>query len=246
MAQGITGWRLHVGVIFPTPVPPRPIREWYQVVPEGIDITTVSLTIQQLTDDNMEEAVKGMERAAKQLANFDVDVIYQSGVPPIVAKGQPGYANEVQERLEQACGLPCITDMAGVIDAMHASKLRTVAMATPFRQFINDRLVKYLAGEQITVTKDEALGIERNTEIRRLPIPVEYQTARKAFLGAPGKPDGIYIPCGGWGSMHNIEPLEDDLDTTVVTWMNAMIWAAMKRGRVTGPINGFGKLLASL
>ena len=46
--------------------------------------------------------------------------------------------------------------------------------------------------------------------------------------------------------MHNIKPLEDDLDTTVVTWMNAMIWAAMKRGKVTGPIAGFGKLLASL
>ena len=246
MGQGITGWRLHVGVIFPTPVPPRPIREWYEVVPDGIDVTTVSLSIQQLTDSDMEEAVKGMERAAKQLANFDVDVIYQSGVPPIVARGTPGFANEVQQRLEQASGLPCITDMAGVIDAMHICELRTVAMATPFRQFINDRLVKYLAGEQITVTHNKALGIERNTEIRRLPIPVEYQTARAAFLEAPNRPDGIYIPCGGWGSMHNIEPLEQDLDTTVITWMNTMIWAAMKRGKAAGPIAGFGKLLASL
>jgi maleate cis-trans isomerase len=246
MGEGITGWRLHVGVIFPTPVPPRPIREWYQVVPDGIDITTVSLTIQQLTDDNMEEAVKGMERAAKQLSNFDVDVIFQSGVPPVVARGTPGFANELQDRLEQASGLPCIVDMASVIEAMHFSKLRTVAMATPFRQFINDRLVKYLASEQLTVSHNIALGIERNTEIRRLPIPVEYQTARKAFLAAPSKPDGLYIPCGGWGSMHNIEPLEQDLDTTVITWMNVMIWSAMKRGKVTGPIAGFGKLLASL
>jgi maleate cis-trans isomerase len=246
MAEGITGWRLHVGVIFPTPVPPRPILEWYEVVPEGIDVTTVSLTIQQLTDDNMEEALTGMERAAKQLARFDVDVIYQSGVPPVVARGTPGFHNELQDRLEQAAGLPCITDMSGVIEAMREQRLRTVAMATPFRQFINDRLVKYLAHEQITVTHDKALGIERNTEIRRLPIPVEYQTARKAFLESPTKPDGIYIACGGWGSMHNVEPLEQDLDTTVVTWMNAMIWAAMKRGKASGPINGFGKLLASL
>jgi maleate cis-trans isomerase len=124
MAEGHHRLALHVGVIFPTPVPPRPIREWYQVVPDGIDITTVSLTTQQLTDDNMEEALKGMERAAKQLSDFDVDVIYQSGVPPIVAR----------------------------------------------------------------------------------------------------------------------KPLEDDFDTTVVTWMNAMIWASMKRGKVTG----FGKLLATL
>jgi maleate isomerase len=246
MAEGLTGWRLHVGAIFPTPVPPRPIREWYEVVPEGIDITTVSLTIQQLSDDNMEEALGGMERAAKQLASFDVDVIYQSGVPPIVARGTPGFANQLQDRLEQASGLPCITDMVGVVEAMHSQKVSTVAMATPFRQLINDRLIEYLANEQIAVIYNKALGIERNTEIRRLPIPVEYQTARKAFLAAPRRPDGIYIPCGGWGSMHNIEPLEQDLGTTVVTWMNAMIWSSMKRCKVAGPIRGFGKLLDSL
>jgi maleate isomerase len=245
MAQGITGWRLHVGVIWPTPVPPRPIREWYQAVPDGIDITTVSLSISQLTDDNMDEAIKGIERAAKQLSNFDVDVIFQSGVPPVVARG-PGFANELQDRISQASGLPAITDMCGVIDAMHQSRLRTVAMATPFRQFINDRLVQYLASEQITVTHNKALGIERNTEIRRLPIPVEYQTAYRAYVEAPSKPDGLYIPCGGWGSMHNIEPLEQDLDTTVITWMNVMIWSSMKRGKVKGPIRGFGKLLAAL
>ncbi len=79
-----------------------------------------------------------------------------------------------------------------------------------------------------------------------MPIPVEYHTARKTFLAADKKPDGIYIPCGGWGSIHNIALLERDLDTTVVTWMNAMIWSAMKRGKVAGPIEGMGKLLASL
>ena len=39
--------------------------------------------------------------------------------------------------------------------------------------------------------------------------------------------------------MHNIELLEKDLDTTVITWMNVMIWSSMKRGKVKGPIRGF-------
>jgi hypothetical protein len=46
----------------------------------------------------MEEALKGVERAAKQLANFDVELVYQGGVPPVV------------DRISQACGLPVITD----------------------------------------------------------------------------------------------------------------------------------------
>jgi hypothetical protein len=52
--NGITGWRPQVGVIFPT-----------QVVPDGVDITTVSLSIQRLTDDNMAEAIQTMAWVAK-------------------------------------------------------------------------------------------------------------------------------------------------------------------------------------
>src|SRR5262249_25592736 len=200
MDEGITGWRLHVGVIFPTPVPPRAVLEFYEAVPEGVDMTTVLPTIQQLADDDMDEAIKGMERAAKQLASFDVDLIYQSGVPPVVRRGL-GFGDELADRLSQAAGLPAITDMSSVIDAMRTAKLKTLAMATPFEQFINDRLIQYLAAEKIEIKNNTALGIKRTVEIRRLPIPVEYAVARKTYLESATKPDGIYIPCGGWGSI---------------------------------------------
>jgi maleate isomerase len=246
MRNAVTGWRLHVGLMFPTPAPIRAIREWYEVVPDGVDITPLSLTIRQLTDDNMEMAVKGMEQAAELLSHYDVDMIYQSGVPPIVASGKPKFANEVQSRIAQASGLPAITDMAAVIDAMKTLNIKTVAMATPFRQFINDRLVKYLAYEDIEVISNKALGIEKNIEIRRLPIAVEYQTARQAFLDAPRRPDALYIPCGGWGSMHNIALLEQDLNTMVITWANVMVWSSLRLGKVNANIERFGRLLASI
>jgi maleate cis-trans isomerase len=75
---------------------------------------------------------------------------------------------------------------------------------------------------------------------------VEYYLARETYLDCEMCPDGIYIPCGGWGSIHNVGLLERELDTTVMTWMNTWIWSAMKRGKVASPIAGFGKLLASL
>ena len=244
MAQGITGWRLHIGFIYPTPVPPRPVLEFYEMAPPGIDMTTVSLSVQQISDEDMDQAIAGMERAAKQLSNYDIDIIYQLGVPPIVRR-DPGFHKELEDRLSQASGLPAMTDMGGVLAAMRACKMETIAMATPFQQVINDRLVKYFAKEGIEIVHNEALGILRNTEIRRLPIPLEYQTARKAFAAAKAKPDGLYVPCGGWGSIRNIAPLERDCDTTVITWMNTMLWAPMRRMRIADRIEGFGKLLAS-
>jgi len=62
--------------------------------------------------------------------------------------------------------------------------------------------------------------------------------ASETYLECPKPPDGIYIPCGGWGSIHSVGLLERDLDTTVITWMNAWLWSAMKRGKVAGSIEG--------
>src|SRR5262245_31249740 len=178
MAEGITGWRLHVGVIFPTPVPPRAVLEFYEAVPEGVDMTTVSLTIQQLSDDDMDQAIKGMERAAKQLASFDVDLIYQSGVPPVVRRGS-GFGDQLADRLSQASGLPAITDMSSVIDAMRTAKLKTLAMATPFEQFINDRLAQYLAAEKIEIPNNMAFGVTHTVQIGPLPTPAGATAPRK-------------------------------------------------------------------
>ncbi len=81
----------------------------------------------------MDEAIKGMEKAAKQLASFDVDIIYQSGVPPVVRRGK-GFGDELADRLSQASGLPAITDMIER-DRCHAHGQISapLAMATPFR-----------------------------------------------------------------------------------------------------------------
>src|SRR5215468_344050 len=208
MAEGITGWRLHVGVIFPTPVPPRAVLEFYEAVPEGVDMTTVSLTIRQLSDDDMDEAIKGMERAAKQLASFDVDLIYQSGVPPVVRRGS-GFGDELADRLSQAAGLPAITDMSSVIDAMRTAKLKTLAMATPFEQFINDRLIQYLAAEKIEITTTRRWGLNATSRSAACRSRSNTRWRARPSLAAATKPDGVYIPCGGWGSIHNIELLEN-------------------------------------
>jgi hypothetical protein len=48
------------------------------------------------------------------------------------------------------------------------------------------------------------------------------------------------------GCMSGHVPLERGLDTTVVTWMNASVWSAVKDGKIAGPLAGYGKLLATL
>jgi maleate cis-trans isomerase len=241
----LEGWRLNIGAISPAPVMSRFIREFHEVVPDGVDITTVTLSTRQIADVDLKEAATGIEHAALQLAAYDVDLIYLIGVPPIVLH-EPGFDRVVIDRIAQASGLPALTDITGVMTALSHLGIRTLALATPFEDIVNERIERHLAAAGFAVVNKKGLGIRRNVEFRHVPIPAEYDLARRTYEEAPSRPDGIYIPCGGWGSIRNVERLESDLDTCVVTWMNALIWNAMHRLQVSGPITGFGTLLGSL
>ncbi|MBI2369724.1 MAG: hypothetical protein HYV08_05715 [Deltaproteobacteria bacterium] len=238
------GWRMHLGAIFPTPVPGRVVREFYEVVPEGVDITMSTLTIRELSPEELERALERIEAAAEQLARFEVDQIYFLGVPPLAIKG-PGYDREVIARIEKASGLPASTDFTGVVEAFRRLALKRLVMVTPFEDEMNRLIKKLLEAEGFDVVHMKGLQIRRNVDIRKLPVPVEYTFAREVFRESPVEPDGIYIPCGGWGSVHNIRRLEHDLGKPVVTWFQAMIWATLQRMGIREPLRGFGRLLES-
>jgi len=158
----------------------------------------------------------------------------------------PGFHRQLADRMSQACGVPALTDLCGVLAAMQHLDIRKVALATPFAQVVNDRIKVYLEAEGIAVTGASCLGMNKNADIRRLPVSVEYDLARKTYLESSPRADGIYIACGSWGSIHNVPRLEQELGTRVVTWMNAFMWASMRRRGVKDRIQGFGKLLGSL
>jgi len=239
------GWRMHLGVIFPTSIPARVIREFYEVVPEGVDITMSTLTIRQLSIDDLEEALEGVERAAEQLARFEVDLIYFLGVPPVVIKG-PGYDRELNARIKRVSGLPALTDITGVMQAFRKLSVKRLVMATPFEDEMNQRIRDFLKPEGFEIIHMKGLQIRRNVDIRKLPVPVEYSFVREVFRESPVEPDGIYIPCGGWGSIHNIQRLENDLGKPVITWLQAMIWSTMQMMGVREPVRGFGRLMETL
>ena len=52
------GWRGHLGKISPAPVAGRVVREFYDVVPDGVDITMAPLTVQKISRESMSDMMK--------------------------------------------------------------------------------------------------------------------------------------------------------------------------------------------
>lgn len=239
------GWRMHLGVIWPTPLPAWIIQEFYEVVPDGVDITVSTLTIRNLSVDEQEKALSGIEQAADQLANFEVDLIYFMGIPLLTLRG-PGYDREVIARIQKASGLPASTGITGVMEAFRKLNLRRLVMVTPFEDEVNQRIKDFFIPEGFDIVYMKGLQIRRNVEFRKLPVSAQYSFARQVVRESPVAADGIYIPCLGWGSIHNIPYLEEDLGMPVVTGFNAMIWYTMKMMGIQGAVGGYGKLLETM
>ena len=158
----------------------------------------------------------------------------------------PGYDREVVSQLEKVSGKPACTDMTGVMEAFSALGIKRLVMAAPFEDWVNELIKKYLAASGFDIVHMKGLPLVAGSERRALPVSVEYTFTRRVFREYDGQVEGIYIPCGGWGTVHNVARLEQDLGKPVVTWFTAMIWWFLKQTGVRAPIRGFGSLLESL
>jgi maleate cis-trans isomerase len=239
------GWRGHLGYIAPAIQAGRMVREFYDVVPEGVDISFATLTVHKIARDEMDGLKQPMLDAARLLALRQVDAIYLAGLPPIVI-GKPGYDRELVAAMEDLTERPCCTAATGVMEACSALGIRRLVMAAPFEEWVINAIKSYYAAAGLDIVHMKGMPLVTGTERFALPLDLEYTFTRQVFRECAEDVDGIYIPCGGWGTAHNIERLEQDLGKPVVTWFNNMIWWFLSNRGVKAPIRGFGSLLASL
>jgi hypothetical protein len=62
------GWRGHLAKISPAPVAGRVVREFYDVVPEGVDLTVGPLAVQTILRQSMADMMKAVGSATELLA----------------------------------------------------------------------------------------------------------------------------------------------------------------------------------
>ncbi|MFC1816832.1 hypothetical protein ACFL0M_13075 [Thermodesulfobacteriota bacterium] len=120
-----------------------------------------------------------------------------------------------------------------------------MAIATPYVQERNEALIKYLERSGFEVPAIKGLGITRNLDLTKVPFHASYQLAVEAFRESKGV-EGIYIPCGRWPVVDNIDPLERDLGVPVVSNNLSKVWFGLKSLGIREPIRGYGTLLERL
>jgi len=234
------GWRARIGIVFPSRGDSF-IYEFYQIVPKGVVLVPSIIGLFNLTKEELSAAILEYRTAALDLAKVGVNAIALTGSPLFQLQGF-GSDLEMIREVEKETGIPTLTSVTAEVEAMRYLKMNKLVIATPFRDEVNERNAAWYLKAGFEVLKIKGLGIEKNSEIARLPFYAPYQLARETFLETPGA-EGIYIACPRWGTVEIIEKLEQDLGIPVVTSSQATIWMALRKANVREPIQGYGRLM---
>lgn len=234
------GWRARIGFINPGSTVDTAAYAFYHMAPPGVTMVATILGISEHSDEDIGKALEALDRVAEQYSKNRVDIVNLGGSPPVILRGA-GSEEKLIERIERASGIPATTSQSGAVAALKALGAAKIAVASPFDDYQNSKLKRYLEAHGFEVPAMAGLGVP----MPKLPLSSirdSYRLAREVVVRAKGKVDSIYIPCAQWPAVDNIELLENDTDLPVVTSLQAMLWHCLRKLRIGVRVTGYGRL----
>lgn len=234
------GWRARIGNLRPATAI-EGSEEWRRVAPEGVAFVDGRTMVEEVTEKGLAAMMTQVVDAAKLVAAARPQVIVQCGAPGIFLRGL-GHDKTVIEQMEKATGIPATTMMTAMVDALHALRIKRVAVGTTYIDEVNEKLAAFLAGSDIEAVAMKGLQQRYPAEAISLEDHHSYRLGREVFAQAKGA-DGILISCGGFRTFEIIQALERDTGVPVVTSNQSSLWKALRMVNIKDNIPQLGALL---
>lgn len=138
--------------------------------------------------------------------------------------------------LEDSTGCPATTTSAAAVHALQALGVKRVSVATPYEDWLTNRVCGWLEGAGIVVTRRKGLGLR--SHISDLSSADAYRLAREVN---DNRSDAVFISCTAWRTFDVVDALERDLGKPVVSSNLATLWHSLGLSKVNG-IEAPGKL----
>lgn len=240
--KNMFGWRARLGLIMPrnnTVIEP----ELNMVVPEGITIHGHKVGMRP--ENRARAGMSFMDIMRKDAIENGfklgpVDCISYCCLTSSFYHGLK-WDKTLLEELEKSTGKPVTSAATAMVRGLKELGIKKVAIASPFRKEVNEKLVDFAKenGFKVTGMKmlDPAPTID---EVVKLPTTVAYRLVRDAITP---ESDGAFICATDLPSLSVIDALEKDLRKPVVSTNQAILWDMLKIINVKIKIEGFGTLL---
>ena len=234
------GWRKRIGYIGPTVMEVVPY-EFYRFAPDGIGLVGVTCSIEDWGSDQFEQGV--VTAAATYLGSRAVDFIIHGGGPLVAARGKD-YEETLVKEIEAAAKVPATTGVRAAMEALRHVGARRIAIASPYADRHNQALSAYLELHDFATVWVEGMDVPLK-RLSSIP-PADIRRFAGDVIARAPRCDALYLPCPQWQAAQIVDALERECGLPAIAYSHAAFFAAFKALGIKDPIQGHGRLMASL
>jgi maleate isomerase len=236
------GWRKRIGYVGPTVMEVVPY-EFYRFAPDGIGLIGVTCGVEDWNSNPFDKGLGQVTAAAAYLGARAVDFIIHGGGPLVAARGK-GFEETVVKEIEAAAKVPATTGVRAAMEAFRHMGARRIAIASPYSDRHNQALSSYLELHDFELVWVEGMDVP----FRRLSgvPPADIRRFAADVSARAPRCDALYLPCPQWQAAQIVDALERDSGMLAIAYSHAAFFAAFRALGVKDPIQGHGRLLASL
>lgn len=227
-------WEYQLGLIVPSWNTVMEYESW-RLAPEGVSIHVSRIAHTDDTDEAFLHMVETAPEAAQLLAHAKVQAICFGCTGASFIR--TGIDEEVIKNIEAATKTPATTTSTAIKEALIHLGVKSVAIASPYPETLNELLAKFLRHYGFTVVSQRGLGVECPAF---LSPESAYQVAREADRK---EAEGVVISCTNFRSMEVIERLEKELGKPVISSNTASMWKLLRLAGIQKRSKGGGRLL---
>jgi maleate isomerase len=208
-------------------------------LPDGLSAHFARMKLTRDTPEEISGLVDQVPSAAGEVADAGVDVIGFACTTGSLDGGL-GYDQKIIDIITTATGVPATTTSSAVILALRELGIRNPLVVSPYEEWLNEKVVRFLADSGVGVAGVVGLGLPDPRECEAVGPEHISDVSRNADTA---EADGIFISCTGFRGLEAVEGLEQALGKPVISSNQATIWLMLAMIRVATPVHGFGRLL---
>jgi len=243
LLKGGYGHAGRVGYLSPGIVDETLSGQFYRMAPPGVTLVRTSLELKDVTVEEVNAALARTENAAAVLGKYKPDCIVFGGSPTVAVPGH-GSDKVIVEMIERASSCKAFSAQAAAIEALQKYGARKLALASPFPDNVNALVKVFLEKSGFEILSIRGLGVHY-LDLTLTPLQKSWDLGKRVFEEAKTA-DALYFPGAPQPCVDNIEGLEKELGTFVISSLQVSLWKALQIIGYRKPIQGYGKLLREL
>jgi maleate cis-trans isomerase len=207
--------------------------------PAGLTFHATRVPLTATTPEGLREMNRSIEGAAGLLAHLTPDLVAFACTSGSFVDGEDGLKKQIN-LIEATARCPVVATSRAIIEACRHLGITRVALATPYRDDVNEAERAFFTGHGIDVRSLVGLGLS-GAAIREVAPEQVMKLARSADTADS---EALFLSCTDLRALEVIAPLEAELGKPVLSSNQVTLWAVLSTlGEPTG-LPRLGRLLA--